>query len=77
MILTNPVTAEHYEPAFGAEQPDQRITVIKQYMGPLSGITPEAAETYVKQGGNLLKRKTTEQAVQKAKAPVQPVKVQE
>ena len=57
MILTNSQTAEHYEPAFGAEQPDQRITVIKQYSGMISGITPEAAETYLKQGGNLLKRK--------------------
>lgn len=57
MQLANPLTAEHYEPAFGADQPDQRITVIKQYSGMLSGITPEAAETYLKQGGNLLKRK--------------------
>lgn len=57
-VFTNPDTAANFEPAFGDDQPVQRITVIKQYSGPITGISPEAAETYIKQGGNLIKRKT-------------------
>ena len=53
--LINKVTAEYYELAFPDQQTeDQRLTIPKTFSGMLSQITPEAAEIYIKMGGNLL-----------------------
>lgn len=53
--LVNKLTAENYELAFPELQlTDQEINIPKHFMGMLSQITPEAAEVYIKQGGNLL-----------------------
>lgn len=52
--FSNVVTAEHFELAFPELQMEQQINIPKHYMGALSAITPEAADAYVKQGGNLI-----------------------
>lgn len=60
IILTDPVTANSFE---SLTEFDQFVDVPARkgfgtcYRGKISGITPEAADRYVRFGGNLIQRK--------------------
>ncbi len=58
MELESKEVSDKFELAFPDKQKDIQIHVSNKYNGKLSGITLEAAEAYVEQGGNLLKAKT-------------------
>jgi len=53
----NKEVSDKFELAFGDKQKDVHVHVPGKYNGLLSGITLEAAEAYVEQGGNVLNRK--------------------
>lgn len=60
VTLTNPQTAALYK---ATTEWDQYVEVPARkgdgtcYRGPISGITPDAAERYLRWGGNLIQRK--------------------
>ncbi len=64
IILTNPETAERFEALTSI---DQHVEIPARagdgtcYRGMISGVTPEAAERYVRFGGNLLREKIEEE----------------